>query len=180
MISIISGTGNPSSRTFKVAQACRSILNDKGLETQLVELSNLPSVFYSTAALDKSKHTDEVKLIHEQSILNAEKTLFIAPEYNGSIPGVLKHFIDVLSVRDGMGGFKGSTFGLIGIASGRAGNLRGLDHLASILQHLGGLVMPGYQPIAGIFKQVQLDDAPITDDELLLLLTSYIDRFIEF
>jgi NAD(P)H-dependent FMN reductase len=49
------------------------------------------------------------------------------------VPGSLKLFIDACSVREYKQNFKGKKAALVGIASGRAGNLRGMDHLTGVM-----------------------------------------------
>ena len=66
------------------------------------------------------------------------KFIFVVPEYNGSFPGVVKALIDVLprSV------WINKKAALVGVAAGRAGNIRGLDHLTNILNYMGVIVLP--------------------------------------
>ena len=72
------------------------------------------------------------------------------PEYNGSFPGYLKLFIDAISVHQLKESFGGKYAAQIGIASGRQGNLRGMDHFTAILNHMNCNVVPGHLPISGI------------------------------
>ena len=59
-------------------------------------------------------------------------------------------FIDALSVRKYEETFSGKVAALIGIASGRAGNLRGMEHLTGVLNFLKMHVYPDKLPISGI------------------------------
>lgn len=86
--------------------------------------------------------------IQAEYILGATKLVFIAPEYNGSFPGTLKTFIDAISVHRYPENFSAKPVALIGISSGRAGNLRGLDHLADVLLHMGAHLMSKKLPIS--------------------------------
>ena len=83
-------------------------------------------------------------------MIPANHFLIVSPEYNGSIPGYLKLFIDAISVHRLKECFAGKRAALVGVASGRAGNLRGNDHLSSILHHIGCNVVPGALPISKI------------------------------
>jgi len=85
--------------------------------------------------------------IQDNYIKPASKFIFIAPEYNGSIPGFLKLFIDACEVKPCYHGKKAC---LVGVASGRAGNLRGMDHLTNILNHLKMTVYHNKLPISSI------------------------------
>lgn len=82
--------------------------------------------------------------IAREFLLPAEKWVFVVPEYNGSFPGVLKAFIDGMKPE----WFSGKKAALVGIATGRAGNLRGMDHLTDVLMHLGVNVMHNRLPVS--------------------------------
>lgn len=152
MIAIISGTNRVNNKTRKVARHYHNRLNELGVASQCYSLEDLPADF-----LMASKHADfsrspEFKRVQEELIFPAEKFIFIMPEYNGSIPGILKLFIDSSEVQRAYHGKKAC---LTGISSGRAGNLRGLDHLTNILNYLKMQVYHNKLPISRI--DVELD-----------------------
>ncbi|MDX1497020.1 MAG: NAD(P)H-dependent oxidoreductase [Salinisphaeraceae bacterium] len=80
--------------------------------------------------------------------LMAEQDGFIiaSPEYNGSIPGTLKNYIDWVSRPDGdvpgLVAFKGKVAALLSASPGALGGMRGLVHLRAILGGIGVLVTP--------------------------------------
>ncbi|MBK8514699.1 MAG: NAD(P)H-dependent oxidoreductase [Saprospiraceae bacterium] len=121
----------------------------------------------------------EITHIKDTLLIPSTKMVFIAPEYNGSFPGILKLFIDACSVKDARDSFYHKKACLIGVASGRAGNLRGMDHLTSILMYMNMIVFPNRLPISKIESllnaQNQLVD-PTTQHTLGTLL----DDFIRF
>ncbi|MBK8705893.1 MAG: hypothetical protein IPN33_21635 [Saprospiraceae bacterium] len=53
---------------------------------------------------------------------------------------------------------------MVGIATGRAGNLRGIDQLTGVLNHVGTIVLPNKLPISRIYsimnKQGEIVDIP--------------------
>jgi NAD(P)H-dependent FMN reductase len=67
--------------------------------------------------------------------------LFVSPEYNSSIPAVLKNTIDWLSrpyaAEPGVSAFQGKVAGLLSSSPGALGGMRGLVHLRQILMNLG-------------------------------------------
>ena len=85
-------------------------------------------------------------------MLAADKFWFVFPEYNGGIPGMLKLFLDAISVRAYKATFHGKKACLTGISTGRAGNLRGLDQLTNILNYLQVIVHPNKVPISSISR----------------------------
>ncbi len=73
------------------------------------------------------------------------------PEYNGSFPGILKTMIDNTDIKSCWWGKKAL---LTGIADGRAGNLRGLDHMTGILQYLRMNVFWDKLPLSRINDEI--------------------------
>ena len=90
---------------------------------------------------------DLMKELQEKYMVGAEKFIFICPEYNGSFPGILKLLIDASDVSQCWYHKKAC---IVGVAAGRAGNLRGLDHLSNILHHIKITILPNLIPISMI------------------------------
>ena len=63
---------------------------------------------------------------------SVEKIIVVVPEYNGSIPGYFKLFIDAIHPEF----WAEKKAALVGISAGRSGNMRGIDHLTSIFNYL--------------------------------------------
>ncbi|NJO87309.1 MAG: NAD(P)H-dependent oxidoreductase [Lewinella sp.] len=149
MITVISGTNRPQSLTGHFARAAAELLSAQG-ETvvPLIDLETLDPAFYHPLMYQAAQMHPSLQFIQEQYLLPAEKLVFVCPEYNGSYPGVLKLFIDALSVHRYSELFKGKEVALIGVSTGRAGNLRGLDQLAEVLVHMGAYLMQNKLPIS--------------------------------
>ena len=159
MITVISGTNRPESRTRLFADYFASQLHDLRQETRLLDMAELPHNYLREEMYDGSPGHTELRELHARFVAPSAKFAVFVPEYNGSYPGVLKLFLDGISVIDYAGNFSGKHVALIGLASGRAGNLRGMDHLADVFAHMGAWVLPNRLPISGI-------EALITDDVL--------------
>lgn len=113
----------------------------------------------------------------EREVLHpAEKFVFVSPEYNGSIPGILKLVIDAA---DWKKAWKNKKAMLVGVSTGRAGNLRGMDHLVSILHHMNIRVMPHMIPISQVDRYMD-DTGIISDKPLLELMQQQVKEFIDF
>ena len=125
------------------------------------------------------KQSKSLRKIQEEVMIPAEKFLVISPEYNGSFPGVLKLFLDACSIHEYQSTFKGKKAGLVGIATGRAGNLRGMDHLATVFNHVGTEVMANKLPISKI-EEFMDNKGKIVDKEALALMESYVDDFLKY
>ncbi len=69
-------------------------------------------------------------------ISNAQGVLFVTPEYNRSVPGVLKNAIDSASRPYGQSAFAGKPAGVIGISIGALGTSMAQQHLRNMLAYL--------------------------------------------
>jgi chromate reductase len=147
IITLISGTNRTNSLTHRFAAIYGEMLREQGAEVRFLPLTELPTEILLPEVYEKDQKPRQVLELQEQYFIQAEKFVFIFPEYNGSIPGVLKLLIDGL---DPKLSFKGKKASMIGLATGRAGNLRGLDHLSSILQHMQVTVMPYLLPVSRV------------------------------
>lgn len=158
MILILSGTNRPESNTLKIAEfvyaAAKEITNE---EVKLLSLEDVPTSIYHDQMYSGEAMPDDIIAIQEEYILPAEKMIILSPEYNGSFAGALKMFIDALSVRKYAENFKGKSGALIGVASGRAGNLRGLEHLTGLFNYLGMHIHPAKLPVSSI-SEVLVDN----------------------
>jgi NAD(P)H-dependent FMN reductase len=166
MITIISGTNRQGSNTAKVARQYKAILTKKGLDSQVVDLEQI----------DVVKRSKDFEILENEQLVPADKFIFVSPEYNGSIPGILKLMIDQTNYRKVWPGKKAL---LVGVSTGRAGNLRGMDHLASILGHLGVQVHPNHLPISQVDKLMN-STHEIQEEGTLKAINKQLDDFISF
>jgi NAD(P)H-dependent FMN reductase len=160
MITIISGTHREGNKSLLIAKEYLRILNKKGKEAQILDLRLLPERFIWDDMFGEK--SEEGYALIEKYIAKADKFVFIAPEYNGSIPGVLKLLIDGVDPEM----FKGKRAALTGVASGQFGNLRGLDDLTNILHHLKVEVCPVKIYIPAIYKMLD-ENNQINDNGLI-------------
>ena len=97
MIAIISGTNREGSLSSVFSHAIENIYQKMGVECKVLELSLLLVETFSPLAY--SSKPDKV-LEFTEVILNATGLVIVVPEYNGSMPGALKLFIDLLPYPD--------------------------------------------------------------------------------
>ncbi|MGV8960312.1 MAG: NADPH-dependent FMN reductase [Stenotrophomonas sp.] len=114
----------------------------------------------------------------KQQVRAADAVLFVTPEYNRSVPGVLKNAIDTASRPYGDSAFAGKPAAVIGASSGAIGTALAQQHLRNILAYLDMRVLG--QPEAFIhFKQGLVDaDGSITSEGTRTFLQGYVDAFI--
>ncbi|HEY4559852.1 MAG TPA: NAD(P)H-dependent oxidoreductase [Lysobacter sp.] len=72
----------------------------------------------------------------KSEIRAANGVLFVTPEYNRSVPGVLKNAIDHASRPYGQSAFAGKPAGILGVSPGAAGTAMAQQHLRNIAAYL--------------------------------------------
>lgn len=166
MYTIVSGTNRHGSNTLKVAKEYQRFLQLKGIDAKLLSLENL-NLLSRDAAFHK---------IEEEIIKPTSHFLFITPEYNGSFPGVLKLLFDNSSSHSIWWHKKAL---LTGVSTGRAGNLRGMEHLAGILHYLKITVYPNLLPISVVNKLMD-ENGKFTDTASIEVINKQLDEFIHW
>jgi NAD(P)H-dependent FMN reductase len=173
MITVISGTNRPDSNTLKVSKAYIQLLEKQEVSCQLFCLTKLPRELAFTD-LFNNRSTGFQQII-DKYILPSGKFVFISPEYNGSYPGILKTFLDALPPDLN----RGKKAGLVGVSNGRAGNLRGMDHLTGVLHYLGMFVHPNKQPVSSVTTLIS-EDGKIRDELTLKILEKHTKDIIQW
>jgi len=173
MITIISSTSRPGSNTHKVAKYYQKRLQEKGAEATVLSLMELPPAFIATDLY--GKRSEEFKPA-QQLITQTDKFIFIIPEYNGSFPGVLKVFIDAC---DFPASFYEKKAALVGISSGKYGNIRGIDHFTGVCHYLNLHVLPLKLHIPNI--KTELDaEANLFKEDTVKFTDEQMDKLIAF
>ena len=106
-------------------------LAPQGLEFAQVRIDDLP--LYNQ---DDDQHQAEPVRRLKAEIAGAQGVLFVTPEYNRSIPGVLKNAIDNASRPYGQSAWAGKPAGVIGISVGAIGTALAQQHLRNVLAYL--------------------------------------------
>ena len=86
---------------------------------------------------DADGHEEEAVLRFRQEIAASDAILFATPEYNRSIPGVLKNAIDQGSRPWGKSVWAGKPAAVIGVSPGIMGTALAQQHLKNVLSFLG-------------------------------------------
>jgi FMN reductase len=95
-----------------------------------------------------------------QDVIAAATGVVLAtPEYHGSFSSVMKLVIENLDYPSALGG---KPVALLGVAAGRIGAIKSLEHLSSVCSHVGAIVLPGPVSVAHV-RSVFDDDGRIVD-----------------
>lgn len=173
MTTIISGTNRPNSYSYKLALILQSIFADYNHKSSIFSLCDLPGCLISTDLYGKRSEA----FIPVQKLINdSDKFIFILPEYNGSYPGVAKLFVECL---DFPVSFKNKKVALIGLASGKYGNIRGIDHFTGVCHYLGLHVLPLKLHIPGIREEINAE-GQLQKADTQKFIHEQVEQFIAF
>jgi len=173
MTTVIAATDRPDSNTLNVARQYLEAIESQGLEVNLFSLEDLPVDFFTAGKYGAPPASFE-QVLHK-SVESASHFIFVVPEYNGSFPGVLKFFLDIVPPSV----WAGKKAALAGVATGRAGNLRGLDHLTAVLHYLKVEVFHQKPYFSSIHLHLDADDK-LSDEEYKSLLSHQVNAFADF
>jgi NAD(P)H-dependent FMN reductase len=180
MITVISATNRKDSEAHDFAKFYAQTLRKRtDEEVKVLALEEIPHDWFHPGMYAENGQSPSLARLQDEFMLPAGKFVFVIPEYNGSFPGVLKLFLDGCSVRKYHETFKGKKAALLGVASGRAGNLRGMDHLTGILHFLGRVVLPNKLPVSLIRKLTDAD-GNITDSYTREVIEKQAEELIQF
>ena len=170
---IISATNRPGSSTLKVAKYYQKTLRQKGVDAGLLSLSDLPdNLIKSDLYGQRSAEFQTILDVVDKT----EKFIFIIPEYNGSFPGVLKVFIDACDFPES---FYDKKAALVGISSGKYGNIRGIDHFTGVCHYVHLNVMSLKLHIANIKTEFDAE-GDLFKEDTLKFTNEQMDKFIKF
>ena len=142
-ITILSGTNRTGSVTRALAGHVASLYADGGAQPTLLDLATLGPEWFTPDAYTRRGDTTRSEA---RAVLECDGLLVLTPEYNGSIPGVLKLFLDLLPFPAALAG-RPSAF--IGLAAGNWGGLRAVGQLHALFAYRNAHLFPGRVFISG-------------------------------
>jgi chromate reductase len=129
-VALIVGSLRRDSFNKKFAQALIK-LAPADFQFKHLGIDNLP--LYNQ---DEDDHQAPEVVAFKKAIKDSDALLFVTPEYNRSIPGVLKNAIDNASRPYGQSAWAGKPAGVIGVSIGAIGTACAQQHLRNILSYL--------------------------------------------
>ena len=171
-IVVVSCTNRPNSNTLKVSKIYENIIKNLHADVKVLDFTTLPEnlAFGETFG----KRSDQYAKLIDEYVSSVSKFIFVMPEYNGSFPGILKTFLDSMHPRE----WANKDACLVGIADGRAGNLRGMEHLTGILQYLKMHVYHDKLPISIVNKV--MDANGNFSEAQMKACVSQVEGFLQF
>ena len=173
MITMIVGTNRPDSNTRQVANHIEEIYTALKMPLRVIDLAKLPPEIFSPAS-----YAEKPKAFHPfaDAVLEASGLVVVTPEYNGSVPGILKYFIDMLKFPES---FEKRPVCFVGLAAGLWGALRPVEQLQAIFGYRNAHIYPERVFLPQVNNL--LDDAGrLKSQEILDRLKAQAEGFIEF
>ncbi|MBA1204561.1 NAD(P)H-dependent oxidoreductase [Pseudomonas capeferrum] len=169
-VAVIVGSLRKESYNRKMAHALAG-LAPSSLELKIIEIGDLPLYNEDIDAEPPQAYTR-----FRNAVKSQDAVLFVTPEYNRSVPGVLKNAIDVGSRPYGNSAWAGKPCAVISVSPGAIGGFGANHHLR---QSLVFLDMPCMQmPEAYIGGAADLfDKAGKLNEKSRPFLQSFIDTF---
>jgi chromate reductase len=136
MITLIVGTNRPGSNTRKVARHVEEIYAELKTPLHVLDLAQMPAEIFSPASYAEKPAAFRP---FADAILRAAGLHIVTPEYNGSMPGVLKYFIDMLKFPES---FERRPVCFTGLSAGIWGALRPIEQLQHIFGYRNAYIFP--------------------------------------
>ena len=173
MLTLIVGTNRPGSNTRKVATNVEHIYASLGVPLHVLDLAHLPpEIFSPNSYAEKPKSFAPFA----DAVLKAEGLVVVTPEYNGSLPGVLKYFIDMLKFPES---FEQRPVCFVGLSAGMWGALRPVEQLQAIFGYRNAFVYPERVFMPGI-GDLLTEQGAFIDTEIPDRLRKQAEGFVGF
>jgi chromate reductase, NAD(P)H dehydrogenase (quinone) len=173
MLSLIIGTNRPGSNTRRVATHVEEAYRELGVPLEIIDLAQLPPEIFSPSAYAEKPKTF---VPFADAILRSDGVVVVTAEYNGSMPGVLKYFIDMLKFPDS---FDRRPVCFVGLSAGAWGALRAVEQLQQIFGYRNAHIYPERVFLPQIHHLLD-ESGRLKDPELIARLKRQAAGFVGF
>lgn len=169
---IISGTNRPGSNTLKISKLIQNLYSDQGEKVEILDLQNIP--MHELKGLYSKEVPNPLLQEALDKVTNSEGLIFVVPEYNGSIPGILKYFVDHWKYPHS---FEQRPVCFVGLG-GMFGGLRPIEHLQQVMGYRNAFIFPIRIFLVNIWTTLKND--VLSDTLSLQLLKDQVVGFQKF
>src|SRR5579863_4260082 len=173
-ILVIVGSLRKESYTLKIANALAKLAPS----TLKLDVLTLHGLSFFNQDLEATPPADW--LAFRERIQKSDGVIFVTPEYNRAIPGVLKNAIDVGSRPYGKSSFLGKPTGIISNSPGPLGGVAAAKHLQNILPGISGPIMGQPETYLNAVGDAFDESGNLTKESLQKVLQQYLDAFAVF
>lgn len=173
MLTLIVGTNRPGSNTRKVARNVEDVYAELKVPLHVLDLAQLPPEIFSP-----SSYAEKPKSFHpfSDAVLKATGLIVVTPEYNGSVPGILKYFIDMLKFPES---FEKRPVCFVGLSAGIWGALRPIEQLQHIFGYRNAFIYPERVFLPHINNQLD-ESGRLKSEEAIGRLKAQAEGYIDF
>jgi chromate reductase len=171
---VIVGSIRRESFTLKIANALAK-LAPAALK---LDVTTLNGISFFNQDLEAAPPADW--LAFREKLQKSDAVLFVTPEYNRSIPGVLKNAIDVGSRPYGKSSFLGKPIGIVSNSPGPLGGVSAAKHLQNILPGICGPILGQPEIYLNGIGDAFDDKGQLTKESLQKVLHQYLEAFAAF
>lgn len=168
------GSTRKNSYNLKLAQYVQKKYKDQ-LDIEILNLKEIP--FY-----DQDMETNPPAAVKDltHKVAEADAVLWVTPEYNYSIPGVLKNAIDWLSRSERV--LVGKPSWIMGASMGVLGTVRAQQHLRDILFSPGvsSPLLPGNEVYVGLVHEKMDEEGNLNHEATELFLDVVVNNFVKW
>jgi chromate reductase, NAD(P)H dehydrogenase (quinone) len=175
-IAVIVGSIRKESLNRKMAHVLASIA-PKTLKFEMVDISNLP--LYNQD-LDDAGNPPAAWALFREQVKACDGVLFVTPEYNRSMPGVLKNAIDVGSRPYGKNVWGGKPAAVISVSPGAIGGFGANHHLRQSLVTLDVPTLAAPETYIGNAGKLFNDKGEITNNDVVGIAQKFIDAYAKW
>jgi chromate reductase len=170
-VAFLVGSLRRASLNRQLAQALAGLLGERA-DCRFIDIAALPH--YNND--DEPDPAPAVRAFRRE-VAAADALVFVTPEYNRSVPGVLKNAIDQGSRPKAASVWKDKPAGVIGASPGALGTCAAQQHLRNILACLDVPVMGQPEAYIQLKPGALGSDGSLADDGLRVVLTDWCDAF---
>ena len=170
-IAVLVGSLRKESFTLKIAKALSGLAPD----TLKLNVVTLHDISFFNQDLEASPPADWVAF--REKLQKSHGILFVTPEYNRSISGVLKNAVDVGSRPYGKSSFNGKPTGIISNSPGPLGGVSAAKHLQNILPGICGPILQQPEIYLNGVGDAFDDKGELIKESVQKVLKQYVDAF---
>lgn len=173
-IRVIVGSISKKSNNMKIAKFLIDRYKEK-FDIEILDIKDMP-MYNEDIELDPPQIVIDVKKKAKQS----EGIIFVTPEYNYSIPGVLKNTLDWFSRVERA--IPGKPTMIVGASTGSLGTVRSQNHLRQVLNSVGiaATNLPGNEVFISNVEDKLDKDGNLIDESTIEYIDKTIDNFIDW